>query len=107
MSPDRSTIYTGSHDGYITNWSAQTGENDRVQGHGHGNQINGMKAVKNLLYTAGIDDTLRMVEIATNAYADTSVIKLDSQPRGLDIYNDIVVIATVRQVRLFDKFILV
>jgi len=69
-----------------------------VQGHGHGNQINGMKAVGNLLYTAGIDDSLRSVDIATNMYVETSVVKLDSQPRGLDIYNDIVVVASVRQV---------
>ncbi|XP_011165821.1 actin-interacting protein 1 isoform X2 [Solenopsis invicta] len=99
LSPDRGTIYTGSHDGYITNWNAETGENDRVQGHGHGNQINGMKATGNLLYTAGIDDTLRSIDIATNAYAETSVVKLDSQPRGLDINNDdIVVVASVRQI---------
>lgn len=97
-SPDRGTIYTGSHDGYITNWDAETGVNDRVQGHGHGNQINGMKAADNLLYTAGIDDTLRSVDIATNSYAETSMVKLDSQPRGLDIYKDMVVVASVRQV---------
>ncbi|XP_006569606.1 actin-interacting protein 1 isoform X2 [Apis mellifera] len=98
LSPDRSTIYTGSHDGYITNWNAKTGENNRIQGHGHGNQINGMKATKNLLYTAGIDDTLRLVDIDTNMYTDTVIVKLDSQPRGLDIYKDIVVIATIRQI---------
>lgn len=57
-----------------------------------------MKAAGNLLYTAGIDDTLRSVDIATNAYAEMSIVKLDSQPRGLDIYNDIVVVASVRQV---------
>ncbi|XP_066589608.1 actin-interacting protein 1 [Prorops nasuta] len=98
LSPDRSTIYTGSHDGYITNWNAQTGENDRVKGQGHGNQINGMKASNNLLYTAGIDDTLRAVDMATNTYTETSNTKLDSQPRGLDIYNDLVVTASVRQI---------
>ncbi|XP_076385385.1 actin-interacting protein 1 flr isoform X2 [Megachile rotundata] len=98
LSSDRSTIYTGSHDGYITNWNATTGENDRVQGHGHGNQINGMKTAKNILYTVGIDDTLRSVDITTNTYTETCVVKLDSQPRGLDIYNDIVVIVTVRQI---------
>lgn len=98
LSPDRSIIYTGSHDGYITNWKATTGENDRVSGHGHGNQINGMKAANNSLYTAGIDDTLRTIDIGTNSYSETATIKLDSQPRALDIYNDIVVVATVRQV---------
>ena len=99
LSPDRGTIYTGSHDGNITNWKADTGENDRVQGQGHGNQINGMKASNNLLYTAGIDDTLRAVDIATNSYAEQATIKLDSQPRGLDIYgDDLVVTASLRQV---------
>ncbi|XP_017761124.1 PREDICTED: actin-interacting protein 1 [Eufriesea mexicana] len=98
LSPDRSTIYTGSHDGYITNWNAETGDNDRVQGHGHGNQINGMKAAKNVLYTVGIDDTLRSVDIDTNTYIDTAVIKLDSQPRDLDIYKDIIVIVTFREI---------
>lgn len=97
MSPDRSTIYTGSHDGYITSWNAETGENDRVRGNGHGNQINGMKAAKNILYTAGIDDTLRSVDIETCAYSDNS-IKLDSQPRGLDVFEDKVIVASVRQV---------
>ncbi|KAL2722716.1 actin-interacting protein 1 [Vespula squamosa] len=97
LSPDRSTIYTGSHDGYITSWNAETGENDRVRGNGHGNQINGMKAANNILYTAGIDDTLRSVDIETCAYSDNS-IKLDSQPRGLDVFEDKVIVASVRQV---------
>ncbi|XP_074114594.1 actin-interacting protein 1 flr [Cotesia typhae] len=100
LSPDRETIFTGSHDGYITNWNAKTGENDRVSGQGHGNQINGMKAAENLLYTAGIDDTIRAVDIATNAYSESLTIKLDSQPRGLDIYNNIVITASLRQINL-------
>lgn len=57
-----------------------------------------MKAADNLLYTAGIDDTIRAVDIATNTYSETTTIKLDSQPRGLDIFNDIVVTASLRQV---------
>ncbi|XP_015115651.1 actin-interacting protein 1 isoform X1 [Diachasma alloeum] len=100
LSPDRGTIYTGSHDGHVTNWNASTGENDRVQGQGHGNQMNGMKAAGNLLYTAGIDDTLRAIDIASNKYNDADTIKLDSQPRGLDVYNDIVVTAAMRQIHL-------
>lgn len=99
MSPNRETIYTGSHDGYITNWNAKTGENNRVNGQGHGNQINGIKAANDLLYTAGIDDTIRAIDIATNTYKDSMTIKLDSQPRGLDIFNNIVVTASIRQVR--------
>ncbi|XP_012251061.1 actin-interacting protein 1 isoform X2 [Athalia rosae] len=97
LSTDRSTIYTGSHDGYITNWNAGSGENDRVQGQGHGNQINGMKAAGDLLYTCGIDDSLKVVDIPSNSYTGAS-IKLDSQPKGLDIYGDIVVTVSVNQI---------
>ncbi|XP_014203510.1 actin-interacting protein 1 isoform X2 [Copidosoma floridanum] len=96
-SQDKSTIYTGSHDGYVTNWKSSTGENDRVQGQGHGNQINGMNASADLVYTAGIDDTLRAIDIATNSYENTSVLRLGSQPRGLDIYNGLVIVAAVKQ----------
>ncbi|XP_034952291.1 actin-interacting protein 1 [Chelonus insularis] len=100
LSPDRETIYTGSHDGYVTNWNAKTGENNRVSGIGHGNQINGMKATGNLLYTAGIDDTIRAIDMATNTYSEALTVKLDSQPRGLDVYNDIVITASIRQINL-------
>ncbi|XP_011506329.1 PREDICTED: actin-interacting protein 1 isoform X2 [Ceratosolen solmsi marchali] len=97
-SQDKSTIYTGSHDGYVTNWKSDTGENDRVQGQGHGNQINGMKATSDLVYTAGIDDTLRTIDIATNSYENTSILRLGSQPKGLDVQGNIVIIAAVKQI---------
>lgn len=97
LSTDRSTIYTGSHDGYITNWNAESGENDRIQGQGHGNQMNGMKASGDVIYTCGIDDSLKIIDAVSNTYTGAS-IKLDSQPRGLDIYGDIVVTVSVRQV---------
>ncbi|KAK2583798.1 hypothetical protein KPH14_009698 [Odynerus spinipes] len=97
LSPDRSTIYTGSHDGYVTSWNAETGENDRVRGNGHGNQINGMKAAKSTLYTAGIDDTLRSIDIDSCEYTNNS-IKLDSQPRGLDVFEDKAIVASVQQI---------
>ncbi|XP_015522432.2 actin-interacting protein 1 isoform X2 [Neodiprion lecontei] len=99
LSTDRSTIYTGSHDGYITNWNAESGENNRVQGQGHGNQMNGMKAAGDNLYTCGIDDSLKIVDVSSNTYTGAS-IKLDSQPRGLDIYGDIVVTVSVRQITI-------
>lgn len=99
LSPERDSIFTGSHDGYITKWNAISGENERIHGQGHGNQINGMKAVDNYLYTAGIDDTLRIVDIETNSYIESASLKLDSQPRGLDIYGNIVVVASVKQVK--------
>ncbi|KAL1461035.1 hypothetical protein WDU94_012967 [Cyamophila willieti] len=82
LSPDRSTVYTGSHDGFITRWNAKTGENDRIQGAGHGNQINGMKSTGDLLGPE---------------------VKLGSQPRGLDIDENTIVTVTVKQISIVEN----
>lgn len=63
LSDDRSSIFTGSHDGFVTKWNAETGENERIEGVGHGNQINGMRARQNVLYTCGIDDSVKQIDI--------------------------------------------
>lgn len=119
LSVDRKTIYTGSHDGIVTSWNSESGrfkielqrkfrislnvahligENDRVQGNGHGNQINGMKASAERVFTCGIDDKLREFDVQENAYSAFEK-KLGSQPRGMDINGDTVAVATVREVR--------
>jgi len=98
VNEDRSFVYTGSHDGWVTFWNAKTGENDRVEGKGHGNQINRMKAVGNMLYTCGIDDTLKQIDLSTNEYDAAKDAKLGSQPRGMDISDGRVYIGTVKEV---------
>lgn len=98
VTTDRNTIYRGSHDGCVTYWNTVSGESDRVHGTGHGNQINGMKSASNLVYTAGIDDTLRIIDTTTNSYLNTHVLKLDSQPKGLDVDGEIAIVVSIRQV---------
>lgn len=99
LSEDRSSIYTGSHDGYVTWWDAASGENERISGNGHGNQINGMKATGNKVYTCGIDDSLKQFDSENKAYT-TLDLKLGSQPRGMDIFKeqDLVVSASVQEI---------
>lgn len=87
LSDDRSTIYTGSHDGAVTNWNSGSGVNDRVAGAGHGNQINGIRANGDVVYTCGIDDALRQINVEGNTYTE-AVVKLDCQPRGLDVLRE-------------------
>lgn len=87
LSDDRSTIYTGSHDGAITNWNSGNGVNNRVSGTGHGNQVNCIKSFGDFAYTCGIDDTLRQINVEGNAYTEVAV-KLNCQPRGLDIFRE-------------------
>lgn len=97
LSPDRKTIYTGSHDGYITYWDAKTGENDRISGVGHGNQINGMKCEGDWMYTCGIDDSVKQINVNAKSYTSVD-IKLGAQPRGMDVKNDVIIAATVKEV---------
>ncbi|KAL3274190.1 hypothetical protein HHI36_015607 [Cryptolaemus montrouzieri] len=101
LSEDRSTIFTGSHDGFVTTWDATTGENNRVEGKGHGNQINGMKAHNGTLYTCGIDDSLKQIDIEGNTYKPQDV-KLGSQPRGMDILKEqnIIITASVNEITI-------
>lgn len=74
-----------------------SGENDRVEGNGHGNQINGMKATSEFVYTCGIDDKLKEIHTVNNIYSQFE-LKLGSQPRGMDISKDMIIIATVKEV---------
>lgn len=99
LSEDRSTIYTGSHDGAITNWNSGNGVNDRVAGTGHGNQVNGMKPLGEDVYSCGIDDSLRQISVEGNTYTDV-VVKLNCQPRGLDVLKEqnIVIVPCVKEI---------
>lgn len=101
LSDDRSTIYTGSHDGAVTSWNSGSGTNDRVAGIGHGNQINGIRSAGDVIYTCGIDDSLREISVEGNTYTDT-VVKLNCQPRGLDVLREqgIVICACQRDVTI-------
>lgn len=73
------------------------GENDRIQGVGHGNQINGMKIIGDSLYTCGIDDSVKQVDIASNSYTNADM-KLGSQPHSMDVKGDTIITASVKEV---------
>ncbi|XKL59558.1 hypothetical protein PGB90_000574 [Kerria lacca] len=102
LSPNGKTIFTGSHDGIVTSWNSESGENERVQGNGHGNQINGTKASGEYVYTCGIDDKLKEIEIVNNVYTSFEK-KLGSQPRGMDVIDNIIVVATVKEIIIFEN----
>ncbi|KAI1306093.1 Actin-interacting protein 1 [Halotydeus destructor] len=80
---NHNTIYTGSHDGCVTYWDAETGDNDRVSGKSHTNQVQDMAHDSTSIYTAGYDDTIKAIDLKSNEY--TSQLKMDSQPKGLAV----------------------
>ena len=98
LSDDRSTIYTCSHDGAVTNWNSGSGVNNRTTGNGHGNQINGVRAFGDFVYTCGIDDSLKQINTDGNTYTGVDM-KLPCQPRGMDILRDqnVIVVGCVQE----------
>uniref|UniRef100_A0A0K8R9F3 Putative flare n=1 Tax=Ixodes ricinus TaxID=34613 RepID=A0A0K8R9F3_IXORI len=77
VSPNRETVYTGSHDGYISFWDAASGDQDRVAGVTHTNQVQDMCTGTDSVYTCGLDDTVRSIDLLSNQYSNLS-IKMDS-----------------------------
>lgn len=68
-----------------------------MTGVGHGNQINGMELDNDYLYSCGIDDSLRQVDVKSNSYTDLQ-IKLNAQPRGMDFNSNVLVTVTIKEV---------
>ncbi|PNF17233.1 hypothetical protein B7P43_G05228 [Cryptotermes secundus] len=56
-----------------------------------------MKIIGNSLYTCGIDDSVKQVDISSNNYTSAD-IKLDSQPRGMDVKDDTIITASVKEI---------
>lgn len=83
---ENSFIFTGSHDGCVTRWDAETGENDRCVGPTHSNQVASMTADQSSLYTCGLDDMVRISSLASSQ--SIASIKMDSQPRDICLVKD-------------------
>lgn len=82
----RKYIYSGSHDGHITYWDSETGQNDCFSGKGHTNQVSKMMVNEaNELVTCSMDDTLRFSDINKKEYSGTDVVKMDLQPKSVSV----------------------
>ncbi|XP_076316944.1 actin-interacting protein 1-like isoform X2 [Tachypleus tridentatus] len=102
LSADKNTIFTGSLDGCVTFWDVATGNNDRVEGPGHTNQIRSMASGVDVIYTCGID-TVRAIDLRINHYS-TLAVKTDSQPKGIAVAeNNVLVIAGYSDITIIHK----
>jgi len=74
-------VFTSGNDGTIIRWKVADGSMDKIEGKGHGNQVSGIcQTSDGLVYTVGIDDTLRCIDGDTLMYRD-NVVRLGSQPQ--------------------------
>ncbi|XP_064857703.1 WD repeat-containing protein 1-like [Oncorhynchus nerka] len=82
----RSYIYSGSHDGHINIWDAETGENNDFSGKGHSNLVTKM-AVDDAdqLVTCSMDDTVRFTSVTKKEYSASNLVKMDVQPKHVSV----------------------
>ncbi|KAM3877916.1 WD repeat-containing protein 1 [Diretmus argenteus] len=82
----RSYIYSGSSDGHINIWDAETGENDSFLGKGHSNQVSKMAVDEaDQLVSCGMDDTVRYTNLNKKEYSAADLVKMDVQPKCLSV----------------------
>lgn len=95
-------MFSGSHDGLIIYWDIETGKMDSIKSvnvKAHTNQVQALRhsKVTNELISIGLDDTVKFISLDDFKY--THELKLDSQPRALDVSNanGMVVVACISQ----------
>ncbi|XP_048389488.2 WD repeat-containing protein 1 [Stegostoma tigrinum] len=85
-SDGKRSIYSGSHDGHITVWNADTGENDAFAGKGHTNQVSCMVASdSNEIVSCSMDDTVRFTCLRSKEYRPENAVKMDTQPKNVAV----------------------
>ncbi|XP_034023024.1 WD repeat-containing protein 1 isoform X2 [Thalassophryne amazonica] len=77
----RKYICTGSQEGLITYWDAETGDGNYFSGIGHTNQVRSMTIEDNELVTCSMDDTVRYTNMDKKEYSAADVVKMDFQPK--------------------------
>ncbi|KAF4591811.1 WD40 repeat-like-containing domain protein [Ophiocordyceps camponoti-floridani] len=81
---DSHALWTGSFDGRVCHWDLDAGVASVVDGEPHTNQIAQLAALRGTVYSAGWDDTLRLVDESSRAFRGETV-PLPSQPKGVTV----------------------
>jgi WD40 repeat protein len=77
-------MFSGSYDGLIVSWEAESGNTDALNGKGHTNQVNTLWVQGDNLVSCSMDDTVRITPLKTRQYSSDG-IKLDSCPSNIAV----------------------
>lgn len=79
------TVWTGSSEGRIRAWDVAKGEASALDGEEHGNYVSAFANSHDhaRVYSAGWDDSLRTIDVATKSFSGAGTSKLSGQPKGL------------------------
>jgi WD40 repeat protein len=101
------TLFTGSYDGRVCAWPYGSDQDKTlpqpVRGDQHTNQITSMVVEGDKLFSAGMDDVVRVANAADQSYSGAS-ISIGSQPKTVSVSSDdVLVVATASNVQIYDK----
>ncbi|PHH89857.1 hypothetical protein CDD83_5091 [Cordyceps sp. RAO-2017] len=95
------SVWTGSFDGRVCHWEIESGIASVVDGEPHTNQIAQLTGRAGKIYSAGWDDTVKIVDESASTFLGQA-IKLSSQPKGAAAAPDgILYVATVSGVAAY------
>ncbi|CAG8459255.1 6982_t:CDS:10 [Ambispora leptoticha] len=93
------TLYTGSYDEHA--WTEDEANAITITGQGHTNQVIQFASNGNNVYSVGMDDTIRKVEVESKVYS-TTVVPTGSLPKGIAVSKeDFIFVATVKDLQVF------
>ncbi|PNY27469.1 Ketol-acid reductoisomerase, mitochondrial [Tolypocladium capitatum] len=96
------SVWSGSIDGRVCHWDVKSGLATAVDGEPHTNQVAQLAGLSGKIYSAGWDDTVKVVDESANTFVGQS-IKLSAQPKGVSASDNIVYVATVSGVAAYAK----
>lgn len=89
------SLWTGSYEGRLCSWDANTGSAEAIEGEGHTNIISGLAATASgshpQVFSVAWDDTLRTVDANAKTFTGQST-KLSSQPKAITCTTDSLVV---------------
>ncbi|KFA74156.1 hypothetical protein S40288_06527 [Stachybotrys chartarum IBT 40288] len=85
--------WSGSFDGRVCHWDITSGLATVVDGQQHTNQVTQFASANGKTYSAGWDDTLRIVDESAKTFLGLS-LKLPAQPTGACVSDGLVYVAT-------------
>lgn len=104
--PKGQTFWTGSFDGRVCSWDANSGVGAAAEGQTHSNQVSGFATTGERAYSVGWDDTLRIADVSSNTFLGEAS-KLSAQPKGVASSEGRVFVATTEGIDIFadDKLV--
>ncbi|KAF9163647.1 hypothetical protein DFQ26_002305 [Actinomortierella ambigua] len=86
VTDDSKTYWTGSYDGRVFSWDAETGAGEDIKSATHTNQVIQLAASGDRVVSAAMDDTIKITPKASPEAA--VVVSLGTQPKGVSVSED-------------------